>query len=103
MKFDTAWSVPEPIFAKIAEQNPDKHLDIYSEEETGWFIESEIKDGKLYETAAGDITYNEEDDSTETEREVFETPKVLDYDSLVKSNEFFRNNIRDTLRNIYGE
>ena len=102
LKFDTAWCVPEPIFAKIAEDNPDKNLDIYSEEETGWFIEGEIKDGKYMETASGDITYNEETDSSETIKKEYDTPRVVKYEEIVKVNKAFNESVSKSISNILG-
>ena len=82
MQFDTAWSIPQPIFAKIAEDNPNKELDIYSEEETGWFVESETKDGKYYETASGEILYDEETDGRTETRQEYNPPVLISKEEL---------------------
>ena len=83
LRFDTAWSIPYPVIAKIAEDNPKANLDGYSEEETGWFEEYKSQDGKLATTARGEITYNEEtDEPSETREEI--TPKPISYKELTK-------------------
>lgn len=102
LKFDTAWCVPEPIFAKIAEDNPDKNLDIYSEEETGWFIEGKTENGQYIETASGEITYNEETDSTETTKEEYDTPRVVKYKEVVEANKAFNESISKSISNVLG-
>lgn len=100
LRFDTAWSVPEPILAKLAQDNPDKKLDVYSEEETGWFIESKIEDGKYIQTASGEITYNEKDDSSTTTRNEINPPREIDYNQIVKENEAFTQTINSIKTNL---
>ena len=80
MKFDTAWSVPEPILAKIAQDNPDKSMEVYSEEETGWFNEYELKNGTMAMMQSGQIYYDEETDgsSTKYDEDVDKTPYTYD-------------------------
>lgn len=80
MKFDTAWSVPEPILAKIAQDNPDKSIEVYSEEETGWFNEYELKNGTMAMTQSGQIYYDEEtnESSTKYDEDVDKTPYTYD-------------------------
>lgn len=100
LRFDTAWAVPEPILAKLAQDNPDKKLDVYSEEETGWFIESKIEDGKYIQTASGEINYNEDDDSTTTTRNEINPPKEIDYNQIVEQNAAFTNTINSIKNNL---
>jgi hypothetical protein len=45
--FTTAWSPPEPVFRKLGEQYPTLTFDIRSEEEQGWGLEYQIKDGEF--------------------------------------------------------
>lgn len=59
LRFNTAWSVPEPILGKLQEENPDAKLDVYSEEETGWWMKYETNDGKLYNTEEGEYQWEE--------------------------------------------
>jgi len=42
-RFDTAWSPPLPVIAKLAEQNPDVVITIRYEEEQGWGGEIEFR------------------------------------------------------------
>jgi hypothetical protein len=37
--FQTAWSIPEPVFHAIVRQHPELSFDFYSEEEQGWGAE----------------------------------------------------------------
>lgn len=85
MRFDTAWSVPEPVFAKLQEENPDAKFHIYSEEETGWWNEYETQDdGKLHLVATGQYEYEEKEDGEYEQvsdgRE--ERDEVLDYEEI---------------------
>jgi hypothetical protein len=89
LHFDTAWSVPEPILAKIAQDNPDKKIDVYSEEETGWFVESELKDGKYVVNATGDIEWDDEGQQSSTTREEYNPPKTMEFKDIVDNNKAF--------------
>lgn len=89
LKFDTAWSIPYPIIAKIAQDNPSAKLDGYSEEETGWFEEYNTEDGKVSITASGAIEYDEDKDEPYERKETFEHPKVFDYDQIMSDGECY--------------
>lgn len=80
IKFDTPWSIPYPIIAKIAEDNPEVKLDGYSEEETGWFDEYKTEDGKLEITAHGELHWD--DDGNETTETRQECSEVYTYDQM---------------------
>lgn len=82
LRFDTAWSVPEPILAKIAEDNPNANIDVYSEEETGWFNEYTIKDQKLYLNATGEITWDEDSDQTTEQRTIIDPPEKHTFEEI---------------------
>lgn len=43
--FETAWSIPEPVFTAIVEQHPTLTFDFSSEEEQGWGAEFTSSDG----------------------------------------------------------
>ncbi len=45
-RFETAWSIPEPIFRAMVEQHPELDFDFYSEEEQGWGAEFTSSDGE---------------------------------------------------------
>jgi hypothetical protein len=47
ISFQTAWSIPEPIFTAIAEQHPELTFEIWSEEEQGWGAEYHAENGEL--------------------------------------------------------
>ena len=64
VRFDTPWSIPYPVIAKIAEDNPNIKLDGYSEEESGWYENYNTENGKVNVTSAGDYIYDEESDET---------------------------------------
>jgi hypothetical protein len=55
LQFDTAWSIPYPILAKVAQDNPEVNIDGYSEEETGWYDKYRLADGKVYRDTTGEI------------------------------------------------
>jgi hypothetical protein len=55
ISFETAWSIPEPIFTAIAEQHPELTFEFWSEEEQGWGTEYHAKDGKLVLNTKWDI------------------------------------------------
>jgi hypothetical protein len=64
--FNTAWSIPEPIFLAITEQHPELTFQFYSEEEQGWGAEYESRkneDGspKLVMTTEWDIPDSHQD------------------------------------------
>lgn len=83
--FDTAWSIPYPVIAKIADENPDVKLDGYSEEETGWFEEYETANGKLTITGKGELQWDEETDETTEVRDAF-TPVTYTYAQIAKES-----------------
>lgn len=82
IKFSTAWDIPYPVIAKIAENNPEVKLDGYSEEETGWFEEYKSDNGKLAVTARGELHWEEDSDETKEVREEIEDPKYLSYNEI---------------------
>lgn len=82
IKFDTAWSIPYPIIAKIAEENPEVKLDGYSEEESGWFEEYKSENGKLAITARGELQWEEDTDKTKEVREEITEPKYISYSEI---------------------
>lgn len=43
--FETAWSIPEPVFAEIVRQHPELSFDFSCEEEQGWGAEYTSSDG----------------------------------------------------------
>ena len=86
MHFDTAWSIPEPILAKLAEENPEVNLDVYCEEEQGWFEEYDSKNGILRHTASGDNIWDEETDQTHEERQEIIPPVEMPYSSILKES-----------------
>ncbi len=45
-RFETAWSIPEPIFRAMVEQHPELDFDFYSEEEQGWGAQFTSSDGE---------------------------------------------------------
>lgn len=54
IRFDTPWSIPEEIFIEMSKQNPDDEIEVYSEEETGWWVRAKYKDGKKTVIGEGD-------------------------------------------------
>ena len=89
MRFDTAWSVPEPILAKLQEENPDAKFHIYSEEETGWWNEYETKDdSKLHLVATGQYEYKENEDGDYEQVSDGRENKdiVMDYEKVRQDN-----------------
>lgn len=42
--FNTAWSIPEPIYQAITEQHPELNFEFYGEEEQGWGAEYKASD-----------------------------------------------------------
>lgn len=88
INFDTAWSIPYPILAKVAEQNPDANLDGYSEEEQGWFDEYTIKDKKVTINARGDVEWDDETDELITVKEDLKPKQVIYFDNdILKTKE----------------
>jgi hypothetical protein len=58
--FETAWSVPEPVFRAMVEQHPTLDFDFECEEEQGWGVKFTSSDGdegerSLIETESWDI------------------------------------------------
>lgn len=84
LTFDTAWSVPIPILAKISQENPEKTMDVYSEEETGWFEEHQLKDGKISMIADGQLFFQPDSEETDMRRNVYMNPKQLSYDDIAR-------------------
>ena len=80
IKFDTAWSIPYPIIAKIAEQNPETKLEGYSEEETGWFNEYHTEKNKLFIDVRGDITWDEDIGNPVEQKEKLDPPILYNPD-----------------------
>ena len=102
LHFDTAWSIPEPIFAKITNDNPNKFLSIYSEEESGWFEELEANNGKITKVAYGDIIYDENtDESTEKRTEIKESDReYFSYEDIQKHYIDLQNSFKNLYSNI---
>ena len=63
--FNTAWNVPMPILRKLCEAYPDADIDIFCEEESGWYVEFNNNKGELIVVDQGNVEYNEEDDKSE--------------------------------------
>lgn len=55
ISFNTAWSIPEPVFLAMVEQHPELSFAFRSVEEQGWGAEYEGEDGVLGLTAEWDI------------------------------------------------
>jgi hypothetical protein len=53
--FQTAWSIPEPVFTAMAEQHPELTFEIWSEEEQGWGAEYHAENGNIVLTKEWDI------------------------------------------------
>ena len=81
LHFDTAWSIPYPIIAKIAQDNPEAELDGCSEEEGGWFDEYKTKDGKVLITAKGEMEYSI-DGKCEEKRTEIDPPEEHTYEEI---------------------
>lgn len=60
-RFETAWSIPEPIFSAMVEQHPELTFSFESEEEQGWGAEFEGKDGELSLVKEWDIPQSHAD------------------------------------------
>lgn len=86
LRFDTAWSIPYPILTKMAKDNPNSEINGYSEEETGWFEEYDLKDGVVKINARGENVYDEEKDETHEERENLNPPEILTYDEFIETS-----------------
>lgn len=59
LQFDTAWSVPEQIFVEMSKQNPDDTIEVFSEEETGWWVRAEYKNGETIILGEGETPEDE--------------------------------------------
>lgn len=59
--FQTAWSVPVPVFEAMAEQFPTLTFDIHSEEEQGWGMELVGRNGKMVIEERWDIPSSHQD------------------------------------------
>ena len=66
-RFDTAWSMPEPVFAEMVAQHPKLKFDIYCIEEQGWGSEYEGFDGNLEVVDEWDIPNTHEESMRRTE------------------------------------
>ena len=75
LRFDTPWGIPKPIVKQLALRHPDTEMNIYSEEETGWFEEADLKNGQVIIKESGQILYDEEADETTTE---FDDPAIVE-------------------------
>ena len=84
ISFDTAWSIPYPIIAKMVEDNPDAKIEGYSEEETGWFDEYHSNKGKLYIDARGELEWDEEGEDPVEKREELNPPEEYTYEHFKK-------------------
>ena len=82
LQFNTAWSIPYPIIAKIADDNPSLRLDGYSEEENGWFDEYTTDNGIVSVNNSGDNIYDEETDETNVVYDKDFNPYTFNYDSI---------------------
>lgn len=83
LSFNTAWSIPYPVLAKMAQDNPEMNIDGYSEEESGWFDEYNLKDGQVNITCQGEYQWDEDSDSSKEIRNVLDPPKVVTYQEPV--------------------
>lgn len=101
VQFNTAWSIPYPVLAKIAQDNPEVNIEGYSEEETGWFDEYTLEDGAVYLNATGELTYDDETDSTTESKETLDPPKVFSYDQLLEENKKAWNSIKAVANSIF--
>ena len=91
LRFNTAWSIPYPIIAKIAQDHPEVKLDGYSDEECNqWFDEYTTENGEVHINATGEIIYEFDKDGNITEpienREVIDPPEVITYKEIVISS-----------------
>ena len=59
--FDTAWSMPEPVFEAMVAQHPNLNFDIYCIEEQGWGVEYVGSDGELTTIDEWDIPATHEE------------------------------------------
>ena len=59
IRFDTAWSFPEPIIYALSKRYPNSIISLYSEYEEGETYEAEIKDGEVLSEEWGHIEYEE--------------------------------------------
>lgn len=88
LHFDTPWSIPYPIIAKIAKDNPQANIDGYSEEEQGWFDEYRTDNGNVHITCRGELSYCDENGNEleEPNEEREEVNEVLSYDEFSKQS-----------------
>ena len=62
--FDSPWTYPYPVLDKLAEENKSYNVDVYSEEETGWWVSQRIMDGKHYDPVDdGELEWDDENDT----------------------------------------
>lgn len=59
--FDTPWGIPVPVLIAMSKQNPEEEIEVYSEEETGWWERSVYKNGVRTILAEGDEVENNDD------------------------------------------
>ena len=66
--FETAWSIPEPVFSAMVEQHPELSFSIECEEEQGWGAEYSGEEGEISLVKEWDIP-NSHADYVERDRE----------------------------------
>ncbi len=72
VRFDTAWSAPEPIFEQICKENPGEEIEFESTYEEGYWVKWTNINGVLSETDSGEYTYEEiEDEETVDEGDIY--------------------------------
>lgn len=82
LRFDTAWSIPYPVIAKIAEENPEVKLYGYAEEETGWFEEYETDKDKVKITKRGEYVWGDGENETEEKVVTLDPPEEFTYQEV---------------------
>ena len=65
--FETAWSIPTPVFQAMVEQHPDRVFDFESEEEQGW--------GAKYYGEAGELSLTQEWDIPQSHADYYNQGK----------------------------
>lgn len=86
--FNTPWSIPYLVLAKIAEDNPNNQIEGNAEEEINEWLEFYEQDGKdIVITKDGEITYDEEKNEYVENIEELDPPKRINYINLKKEYE----------------
>jgi hypothetical protein len=81
--FQTAWSMPTPVFEVMASEHPNLVFSITCVEEQGWGVEYESVDGELITTDEWDIPDNHEDSMRRTQNCICEwVDPIEDRDQL---------------------